>query len=154
MCLFYSPPRITKRIKEMKCKHLMAGLAFDPAEIHEDNGKPWDFSIKAKREKAWKKVIEPEPYMLIGSPACAPVSTWQRLNEARSSDAEAMRRANVDDVVHLDFVARLYTDQVEQGRYFLHERPLHATSCVVHCIGRVLRLPNVVVVHGDQCQFG
>ena len=47
---FYSPPRVTKLIRDMKCKHLMAGFAFDMTLVDEDDGMPWDFSVPAKRE--------------------------------------------------------------------------------------------------------
>ena len=71
------------------------------------------FSIKAKRDKAWRRFTEQKPYMLIGSPACTPFSTWQRLNEAKSNDIEAMQKAKTAAIVHMDFVAKMYQEQVE-----------------------------------------
>ena len=150
----YSPPRVTKLIRELKLKHMMAGFAFDLSMIDEDDGMPWDFSIPAKREKAWKRFTEQKPYVLIGSPACTAFSTWQRLKEAKSDDVEGMRRAKTASIVHLDFVARMYREQAEGGRYFLHEHPLHATSWILKSIEEVMQIPGVQKVHGDQCQFG
>ena len=65
-----------------------------------------------------------------------------------------MRRAKIASIVHLDFVASLYEDQAEGGRYFLHEHPLNATSWQVPSIARVLQRGDVERVHGDQCQYG
>ena len=122
--------------------------------VDEDDGEPWDFSIPAKREKAWNRFVEQKPYVLIGSPACTPFSTWQRLNEAKSNDLEAMKRAKTAAIVHLDFVARMYKEQISGGRYFLHEHPLYASSWVLETIQEIMQMPNVRLVHGDQCQFG
>ena len=107
------PPRGTTLIRALKTKHLMAGFAFDLTTMDGDDESPWDFSIKAERDKAWKRFTEQKPYVLIGSPACTPFSTWQRLNEAKSKDVEAMRRAKVEAVVHMNFVCRMYHEQAE-----------------------------------------
>jgi hypothetical protein len=105
----------------------MAGFALDLTVLDED-GQPWDFSKDAKSTKARRMVREHKPYMLIGLPYCKGFSTWQALNLATANDPEAMRRATVASIVHLDFVASLYGDQADGGRYFLHEHPLNATS--------------------------
>ena len=79
----YWPARVTKLIRELKFKHMMAGFAFDLIMVDEDDG----------CHEAWKRFTEQKPYVRIGSPACTPLSTWQRLNEAKLSDIEGMRRA-------------------------------------------------------------
>ena len=131
----------------------MAGLALDLTVV-DDDGPPWDFSEEAKRQKAIRLVREQRPYMLIGSPSCKDFSTWQALNMSKSKDPQAMLRAKTASIVHLDFVASLYEEQADGGRYFLHEHPLNATSWEVPSISRVLRRGDVERVHGDQCQYG
>ena len=115
---------------------------------------PWDFSIPAKRPKGRQQLREQKPYLPIRSPMCTQFSTWQYLNEARSTDVAALRRARIAAIVHLEFVASLYEEQVGGGRFFLHERPLHATSWTVPSIAALVRLPQVQLAEGDQCQFG
>ncbi len=149
----YSPPRVTELIRELRPKHLMAGFALDLTVIDED-GEPWDFTNAAKRNKARRIVREQRPYVLIGSPMCKSFSTWQRLNMARSNNVEAMQRARVEATMHLDFVASLYEDQADGGRYFLHEHPRFAESWEVPTMARLLARDDVERVHGDQCQFG
>ena len=105
----------------------MAGFALDLTVLDED-GTPWDFTQRDKREKARRLVRQQKPYMLIGSPACKEFSTWQFLNAAKSKDPEAMRRAKTAAILHLDFVCSLYQEQLDGGRYFLHEHPQYATS--------------------------
>ena len=106
----------------------MPGFAFDLTVCDPDDGQPWDFSVKAKREKACTQFNKQKPYMLIGSPACTAFSTWMALNEARRKDVAAVRRAKIRAILHIDFVAELYYDQLADGRYFIHEHPEHATS--------------------------
>ena len=43
-------------------------------------------------------------------------------------DAETIQEEIARARVHLDFVVSLYRDQFEGGLYFIHERPLNATS--------------------------
>ena len=54
----------------------------------------------------------------------------------------------------MEFVTRLYREQVLAGRYFLHEHPLCATSWRIECILDVLAMDGVYTVWCDQCQYG
>ena len=119
-----------------------------------NDGQPWDFSIREKRVKARAKFKEQKPYMLIGSPACTAFSTWMALNEAKSKDAAAVRRAKIRAIVHMDFVIELYYDQLADGRYFLHEHPQNATSWQLTQMKSLGEAQGVVRVNGDQCQYG
>ena len=56
--------------------------------------------------------------------------------------------------VHITFVVQLYRDQVEGGRYFLHEHPVGASSWSLPEIEALLQVEGVQRVHGDQCQYG
>ena len=92
--------------------------------------------------------------MLIGSPACKAFSTWQILNRAKTQDAAAMDRALAAATRHLDFVVRLYREQIDGSRYFLHKHPRHASSWSVPSVEKLLQMPNVLQAQGDQCMFG
>ena len=150
----YSPPRVTKLLKQMNCKYAAPGLALDLTVNDPLDGMPWDFSIEAKRRRARQLFAEQRPYIIIGSPECKQFCTFQALNMMRSKDVEAMERAKVAAIVHLEFVAQLYADQIARGLYFLHEHPLRATSWTVDSIADLLKRPDVIRVHGDQCQYG
>ena len=54
----------------------------------------------------------------------------------------------------MNFVFSLYEEQVDGGRYFLHEHPRYADSWELECVQRFSAVPEVQRVHGDQCQFG
>jgi hypothetical protein len=124
----YSPARVTQMIRDKKMKHIMPGFAFDITVNDPEDGPPWDFSLKSKRDKARRIFREQKPFMLIGSPMCRHFSTWQALNFARSNDVAAMLRARTAAIVHINFVASLYEEQLAGGRYFLHDSPTHTTS--------------------------
>ena len=57
-------------------------------------------------------------------------------------------------MVHLDFVCELYKEQVDNGRYFLHEHPERAGSWDETCIIDMEKEPGVDKVVCDQCQYG
>jgi len=150
----YSPPRVTKLLKEQRSRHLMPGFAFDITVADPEDGTPWDFSRESKRRKARAMLREQRPYVLIGSPMCTHFCTWQALNAAKAQDVTAMRRARAAAIVHMNFVAELYQEQMQGDRYFLHEHPMWATSWELPNIEQILTRPDVTRVHGDQCQFG
>ncbi len=90
---------------------------------------------------------------LIGSPMCTRFCTWQGLNDHRR-DAGVVHREHVQAMVHLRFVCELYRDQVNEGRYFLHEHPAGASSWTEECVEEVAQLEEVDTVIGDRCQYG
>jgi hypothetical protein len=106
----YSPPRVNKLIRELRPKHVMPGFSFDITVVDPDGGMLWDFILPGKRPNARKQLREQKQYLLVGSPECKQLSTWQALNEARSKDIAATRRAKVASIEHLDFVAPLYEE--------------------------------------------
>ena len=150
----YSPPRVTELLRKLKHRHLMPGFAFDLTVDDPDDGKEWNFSIPEKREKARAKLRAQKPYVLIGSPCCKQFSTWQALNRFRHGDSDEAKRALVEAKVHIDFVMSLYQEQVDGGRYFLHEHPYWATSWQMEKVQTLLDVPKVQKVRADQCQFG
>ena len=150
----YSPPRITLEIKKGKYRNLASGIALDLTVNDPDDGRPWDFSLKSKRDKAREMLQQSKPLLLIGSPMCTAFSTWQHLNWTRSKRPADMEKAYVQACVHMEFVAQLYLDQLAEGRYFLHEHPKFATSWELECMRRLRLIPGVSVVRADQCQYG
>ena len=143
-----------KLIRDSKSRHVMPGYAMDLTTVDPDDGLPWDFSRKSKRNKARRMLREQRPYLVIGSPQCKEFSTWQYLNAQRFPDDGRRQEARKAAEVHLEFVASLYRDQLDAGRYFLHEHPRWATSWSVACIEKIAGHPKVQTVHGDQCQYG
>ena len=125
----------------------------DITTLDPDDQQPWDFNNAAKRAKALKMIRELKPLFVIGSPMCRYWSSWQHLNNSRR-DPEAVRREHLREVVHLEFVAQIYREQVEGGRFFLHEHPDGATSWQQDCIAKILQIPEVQRVVGHQCQYG
>ena len=150
----YSPPRVTDLIKRIRSRHLLPGLALDLTVVDPEDGLPWDFSIRAKRERARKLIREQKPYVLIGSPECTPFSTWQYINRAKHSNPVHMDRAKTAAEVHIRFVCELYQEQIDGGRYFLHEHPMWATSWSMKCVQSILEQEEVQKVRCDQCMYG
>ena len=85
-------------------------------------------SKSGQREKARQMRRRQKPYLLIGSPSCTAFTTWQALNEAKSTDPEAYRIARKRATAHIEFMIELYREQLEDGHYLLHKHRRYATS--------------------------
>ena len=114
----YSPPRVAAELRRTGNKHLLPGFALDLTVVDPEDGLPWDFSKSGKREKARQMRRRQKPYLLIGSPACTAFTTWQALNESKSKDPDAYRKARRRAVAHIEFMIELYREQLEDGHYF------------------------------------
>ena len=128
------------------------GLALD-LTLPDENGEPWDFSRPSMRAKAEKLLDAPEPTLLVDSPMCTAISTWQFINtkKCHPNIVQAEKKAGL---VHLAWMCKLYAKQAAAGRLFLHEHPGNATSWNEQCVLKVLQLRGVACITADQCQLG
>ena len=69
----YSPPKITAASK------LLPELTVIPG-TSDDDGRFWDPDEKEMRDRAIRRVREEKPMLLVGSPMCTALPTWQRIN--------------------------------------------------------------------------
>ena len=150
----YSPPRITSLAKQLPSYGILPGFALDLTTV-DDQGKHWDFNKKLMRDKARRLIKEERPMFLVGSPMCTAFTTWQVLNEQKHNvDQIKLARARVEATMHMNFVTELYCEQVNNGRFFLHEHPAMASSWQLRCMKNLMSIPGVERVVGDQCQYG
>ena len=54
----------------------------------------------------------------------------------------------------MKFVIELYKQQIEAGRWFLHEHPAGATSWGMGEVRRLMEMEGVQVTVADQCMYG
>ena len=150
----FSPPRMTKLIRDSLMRHVMPGYALDLTTVDPADGLPLDFSLRTERMRARKLLREQRPYLVIGSLQCKEFCTFQTLSQAKRPDDCQKRAAREAAEVHLEVVSQLYKHQIDGGRYFPHQHPRWATSWCLRCIGKISRQPGVATVHGDQCHYG
>ena len=62
---------------------LQRGFIIDFTIVDPDDGKPWDFDVPAKREKALHRVLTEKPLLIIGSPMCTPIRVLMKLSQQR-----------------------------------------------------------------------
>ena len=118
----FSPPRVTAHLSRFPNKDLLPGFALDLTCVDPSDGLPWDFDKSEKRARALKMVREERPRFLIGSAACTAWCSWQALNDAKR-DPDIVRREKIRSLVHLQFLATLCKEQMDNGSYFVHEHP-------------------------------
>ena len=150
----YSPPRVTKAALLLLDYNMVPGFAHNLATC-DDEENPRYFDEAKQRAKAWKKVIDEEPALVVGSPMCTVYSAWQNINNLkRDPDVVARERARVRAGVNLALICQMYLYQIKNGRYFLHEHPAGASSWSESCIRQVYASEGVDKFVGDQCQYG
>ena len=146
---FYSVVRIAPRTLG---KYVKKSMSFDIA--HEDKeGKKWDFTLAATRQKARQHVKENKPLFIIGSPPCDQWSKMQNLNTGKR-DPDEVHRKLVEARIHLDFCAELYQMQIDGGRYYVHEHPTSATSWNEKSIKRISSHPDNFTTRIHMCAYG
>ena len=59
-----------------------------------------------------------------------------------------MRRALAQASVRMKFIVSLYDEQVQAGRYFLHEHPRHASSWSIPEMEFLMKTPGVELRNG------
>ena len=118
----------------------------------------YDFDKREDREKAWKKLVEDKPAVLVGSPPCTMFSLLQELNLAvHGKNAEWMKKFEEKKAIavrHIEFCGTLYRYQLSQGRHFLHEHPWPARSWNLKCVDDLLNNERVMAAQGHMCRFG
>ena len=117
------------------------------------DGYIWDFSIHECRQKAFKKIRECRPYMIVGSPERTPFSTIQVLNMRTPEGKEKVERAREEGTKHLEFCCNIYMLQIEAGRYLIHEHPLTATSRATEYMTKLRNFPAVYTAEAHMCAF-
>ena len=145
----YSPPRVTAMAKMCPSYGILPGFALDLTTFDVD-GRRWDFDDPDMQERAWAKIKQEKPLIIVGSPMCTAFSAWQNINNLKRSEVTVkaeMKRA----LAHLKFCLEIYEFQHKNGRYFLHEHPASASSWGVPEVERLLSLDGVERVIGHQC---
>ncbi len=140
-------------LKHMSNHGLAPGLALDLATVDPDDGQRLDFDVEAKRCKAMSLLRTQKPLFIIGSPMCTRWCSWQRLDDGRR-DPDVVEKEKRQAIIHLEFITQIYREQVEGGRFFLHEHPDGADSWSEGYIQDLLEIDGVNRVRGDQCQYG
>ena len=115
----------------------------------------WDFNNEQDRADAKRYIDTVKPMMVVGSPTCAAFSQIQTFNWGKNRERdrklkEALRAGHR----HMDFMMEIYKTQMDNGRYFVHENPVGASSWRSRAVEDVQSQEEVLTVTGDQCEMG
>ena len=145
----YSPPRVAVKAREMG---LRAGWSLD-LTTKDEQGNKWDLSKDKMRKKAMDKIRKDKPLLVIGSPMCTDWSSLMSLNWPKMEKEDIKNRMK-EARKHLRFCVEVYKHQIENGRYYLHEHPMHAKSWKEPMIKRMILKEKAIIAKIDQCQYG
>lgn len=139
----YSEPRVSQMAME---KGMKGGTCFDLKT-------GFDLSTRRDRARAWKTLKEEDPDLVVVCPPCGPFSQMQALNYPNMSLEKAMYLLG-EGLEHLNFAMKVLEWQVRRGKLGLFEHPDGSKAWHEECVQRVMRIPGMRRVVGDQCEFG
>ena len=128
---FFSPPRATAESHRFG---LTPGLVFDVR-----NG--WNLDDPRELEQIWEYLRTERPMLIIGSPECEAINRLQSLNR----DSPNFQRNLEAGIRHMRSLMQIYRWQAAQGRWFLHENPLHDWSLTVKEVQELVNNPEVLL---------
>ena len=99
----------------------------------------------------------PRPMLLIGSPPCTKFSILQKLLLAKGLAPEQRDKFDYElakATKHINFCVKLYHRQRAQGRYYLHEHPLMATSWRLPSMQTIVCREDNYEAIAHMCAFG
>ena len=91
------------------------------------DGRPWDLSTPEGEAAVDHLLTVEQPKLLCGAPPCEQFLTLQQILKAKRDPKKAEAELEVARQ-HLRVVVRAYRRQLDEGRFFLHERPWSAAS--------------------------
>ena len=110
----------------------------------------WDLDDPIQEKGAFELQETVRPYLLVGSPDCAPWSQLMGFGTGAATQPERMEKARR----HLNISCQMYNRQFDEGRHFLHEHPHGARSWQEQCIIDLTARDGVYWVRNDQCETG
>ena len=139
----FSEPRVATVAKKLGLKQ---GSSMDIV-----NG--FDLTTEKDRRRCWKQLMQEDPDLIILCPPCGPFSALQNLNYPKMKVERAMALLG-EGIQHLEFAMKIYEWQVRRGKKALFEHPATSKAWGEESVQRVLRIPGVSRVRGDQCEYG
>ena len=128
------------------------GISMDLTTMDRD-GRPWDLSLAATQSKALRRWELEKPYLLVASPPCTAFSALQNLSRDKREATEV--QAELDAAIqHLSFAVFLCMKQVAEGRKFVFEHPVGASSCQLLSVNKLLHVNHDERINFDFCQVG
>ena len=138
----FSPPRIAAAATRHGLKQ---GRSYDLVT-------GWNLDDSKQVKAMWKQLKEDQPILIVISPPCKAFSRLQEWNFRRMSLRNAVKLV-WGGLNHLRLAMEVAKWQIRQGRYFLFEHPLGATSWNEEAVRQVQELEGVLKVECDMCRF-
>ena len=112
-----------------------------------------DLTRSSVQEQTRLAIAREDPLILIGAPPCTVFSPMQNINQ-KHQHGPAWEQKYQEGCDLLLFASRCYWDQIEQGKFFLHEHLATASSWNMECMTELAAHPGVYSVKGDMCRWG
>ena len=146
ICEVYSQPRVTTYAAEGS---LRPGWSLDICGKDGITKRSWDLRKREDQDSAFDLVRRDKPYTVVLSPPCTKFCALQNLRKnqmSRQEWLEAVRMINV--------AVKIAEIQLQQGRHFVFEHPLTASSWRLPSLRRLRDRAGVFEATVHMCMFG
>lgn len=144
----FSPPRITKEIREGSYPLLQTT---EPPAFDLQEG--WDFFDAKDRKMFWDTLEDEDPDLVLMTPECRGFSTLMQVNWERM-DKDSRKRLQTSAMAMFHFSVQVAERQLRRGKYFVLEQPDKATSWNTHAAQWLQKQNDVMLLSFDQCMAG
>ena len=139
---------------------IMRGLSLDLTGIDKVDGQPWDFNMRAKRDKAMDIVLGKQALLLIGSPMCKSFSklmnwNWKRMDPIKQEQMikELQSKFKLNAVPRFEWDATLIDGKEPQG-IWISSHPRRKESCCHRpCHPEEAAAPEALVAVATCCKL-
>ena len=139
----FSPPRVSNAAAKLG---MSKGTAFDLIT-------GYDLTDHGDKRRCMQQLEAEDPDLLVLCPPCGPFSSLQEWNYPRMNPKKAFVML-AEGIEHVELAMKLFEWQVRRGRLALFEHPTTSKAWHESAVKRVLSLPGVRRVRGDQCMYG
>ena len=146
LCEVFSPPRTVVVAKE---NGLRGGWSLDIRHEDGTTGRSWDLSRREEMDSVFELLRRDKPFMVTLSPPCTKFCALLRLCRK-----DVDRKEWLQAVRFVNFAVRVAKHQLENGRHFIFEHPLTASSWRLPSLVRLRKAAGVYEGVLHMCQYG
>ena len=148
VCEAFSPPRTCARARQ---RGMRGGWSLDCSTTDPITGREWDLRDPETQKRVVAMLYRDRPSLLV---VCPPSTLFSKLQNLSGDPSTRSPRAWAEAVEMVNFAVKLCRIQSVDGRKFLFEHPLGATSWKRTTLREFMNEAGVSRVTGHMCAYG
>jgi len=144
----FSPPRVSLQARK---RGMAGGWSLDWMHVDPISGMKWDLRQPHTQKKVVDMIRRDKPRVIV---ACPPCTLFSQLQWLSGDPKERAPEKWAEAVAMVEFAVQVCELQLAEGRGFVFEHPLTATSWSLPCLKRLRQRAGVLQAVTHMCAFG